>query len=273
MSQSFLDDDRLVDLLIQQATTGLAGDERAELERLLALHPGADADSIERAVVALTLAAPAPREPLPPALRSRLIAQHAAIAGSPAANVVPLRPRTASDDAASAATPRRPAGALGWWAAAAAIVLAVFGWYPRFQSPAPVADAAQQRAQFLAAAPQALRWNFSAGGDSTGTAASGDVVWDAATQRGYMRFHNLAANDARQVQYQLWIFDATRDARYPVDGGVFDIPAGQAEVVIPITARLHVDKPALFAVTVERPGGVVVSSRERIAVLAKPAAG
>ena len=169
--------------------------------------------------------------------------------------------------------PRRATGALGLWAAAADIVLAVLGWYPRFQSPPPVADAAQQRAQLLAAAPQALRWNFSSGGDATGSAASGDVVWDAASQRGYMRLRNLAANDARQVQYQLWIFDAARDARYPVDGGVFDIPAGQAEVVVPITARLHVDKPALFAVTVERPGGVVVSSRERIAVLAKPAAG
>jgi hypothetical protein len=31
-----------------------------------------------------------------------------------------------------------------------------------------------------------------------------------------------------------------------------------------------VAEPALFAVTVERPGGVVVSSRERIALLAKP---
>ncbi|HVN99473.1 MAG TPA: anti-sigma factor [Steroidobacteraceae bacterium] len=270
MSQSFLDDDRLVDLLIQQATTGLADDERAELERLLAQHPQADADSIERAVVALTLAAPAPREPLPPALRARLVEQHAALVGNPAANVVPLRPRATTD--AAAPPPRRSPGGLGWWAAAAAIVLAVLGWYPRLQSPAPVADAAQQRAQLLAAAPQALRWTFSSGGDATGTAASGDVVWDAATQRGYMRLRNLAANDARQAQYQLWIFDAARDARYPVDGGVFDIPAGQAEVVIPITARLHVDKPALFAVTVERPGGVVVSSRERIAVLAKPAA-
>ena len=28
--------------------------------------------------------------------------------------------------------------------------------------------------------------------------------------------------------------------------------------------------PVLFAITVERPGGVVVSSRERIALVAKP---
>ncbi len=42
------------------------------------------------------------------------------------------------------------------------------------------------------------------------------------------------------------------------------------EVVVPILAKLHVDHATLFAVTVERPGGVVVSKRERIVVTAKP---
>lgn len=271
MSQSFLNDDRLVDLLIQQATCGLSDAEQVELEQRRAQYPGADIDSIEHTVAALTLAAPASSDPLPAALRARLLTQHAAFAGGSVGNVVRLRPPT--DVGAPASARPRSASALGWWAAAAALVLAVLGWYPRFQSQAPVTDAARQRAELLASAPQALRWSFAAGGDASGNAASGDVVWDAATQRGYMRFRNLAANDARQAQYQLWIFDAARDERYPVDGGVFDIPPGQAEVVIPITARLHVDKPTLFAVTVEHAGGVVVSNRERIAVLAKPAAG
>jgi hypothetical protein len=39
---------------------------------------------------------------------------------------------------------------------------------------------------------------------------------------------------------------------------------------VPIRARLPVGKPVLFVITVERPGGVVVSSRERIALVAKP---
>jgi hypothetical protein len=39
---------------------------------------------------------------------------------------------------------------------------------------------------------------------------------------------------------------------------------------VPITARVRVGKPVLFAVTIERPGGVVVSAREHIVVLAKP---
>jgi hypothetical protein len=68
-------------------------------------------------------------------------------------------------------------------------------------------------------------------------------------------------------QYQIWIFDAGRDKRYPVDGGVFDVPANAAEVVIPIRATLMVRKPAAFAVTVEKPGGVVVSGREHVVAL------
>jgi hypothetical protein len=68
-------------------------------------------------------------------------------------------------------------------------------------------------------------------------------------------------------QYQLWIFDAARDQRYPVDGGVFDVPANAGEVVIPIRASLMVRKPAAFAVTLEKPGGVVVSGREHVIVL------
>ncbi len=41
------------------------------------------------------------------------------------------------------------------------------------------------------------------------------------------------------------------------------------EVVVEIDAKLPVAEAALFAITVEAPGGVVVSSRERIALLAQ----
>ena len=79
----------------------------------------------------------------------------------------------------------------------------------------------------------------------------------------------VETNDPTQFQYQLWIFDKDRDDKYPVDGGVFDVgPDG--EVVVKISAKLHVNEPVLFAVTVEQPGGVVVSDRSRIAVTAAP---
>ena len=53
------------------------------------------------------------------------------------------------------------------------------------------------------------------------------------------------------------------------DGGVFDVPPGGGDVVVPIRVKLGVTRPKLFAVTVEPPGGVVVSNRERIPLLAK----
>ncbi len=105
--------------------------------------------------------------------------------------------------------------------------------------------------------------------DPAGRNASGDVVWHAASQRGVMRFRGLAPNDKRIAQYQLWIVDANRDARYPVDGGVFDVNES-GEVLVAIDARLPVGRATLFAVTLEAPGGVVVSTRERL-VLAAPA--
>jgi hypothetical protein len=40
-----------------------------------------------------------------------------------------------------------------------------------------------------------------------------------------------------------------------------------SEVVIPIRASLMVRNPAAFAVTLEQPGGVVVSGREHVVAL------
>jgi len=85
-----------------------------------------------------------------------------------------------------------------------------------------------------------------------------------------MTFRGLPPNDLQQRQYQLWIVDGKRNAAHPVDGGVFDVPAGQAEVVIPIGPRVLVHEAKAFVVTLEVVGGVVVSDREQIVVLAKP---
>jgi anti-sigma-K factor RskA len=137
----------------------------------------------------------------------------------------------------------------------------------------PTATLAERRTALLANARALLKLDWTATKDPAALAAQGDVVWDNVTQTGYMRFAGLAPNDPAKQQYQLWIFDAERGDKYPVDGGVFDVPAGQTEVLVPISAKLKVIKPAMFAVTVERPGGVVVSGRERIVVLAQVSAG
>ena len=86
----------------------------------------------------------------------------------------------------------------------------------------------------------------------------GDVVWSNERQLGFMRLRGLPVNDPELRQYQLWIVDPRRDAR-PIDGGVFDIAGGKDEVIIPIDAKLDVNTPAAFAITLEQPGGVVVS--------------
>ena len=140
------------------------------------------------------------------------------------------------------------------------------------QTPRPLTPA-EERLALLQRGTAVTHADWSNTDDPASQGVKGDVVWDNSKQRGYLRFSGLAANDPGRSQYQLWIFDAKRDDRYPIDGGVFDIPAGATEVVIPINARLAVNDPAMFAVTIERPGGVVVSGREHIVALAKVAAG
>lgn len=95
----------------------------------------------------------------------------------------------------------------------------------------------------------------------------GEVIWSSSAQQGFMTIRGLPVNDISKEQYQLWIIDPTRDEK-PVDGGVFDI-TNATESIIPIRAKLQVDKPTLFAITIEKPGGVVVSDQKRLPLLAK----
>jgi hypothetical protein len=113
------------------------------------------------------------------------------------------------------------------------------------------------------------RWAGDAGGTGSGT---GDVAWDNERQRGFLLLRGFVPNDPARARYQLWILDAGRDDRYPVDGGVFDIPADAAEVVVPFRPALPVLRPSAFVVTVEGPRGAVVSERDKIVAYA-PAGG
>jgi hypothetical protein len=121
----------------------------------------------------------------------------------------------------------------------------------------------------VAALSDAVIAQWEPGGDGTGEEVTGEVVWSSSRQAGVMRLRGLAVNAPGEFQYQLWIFDRERDERFPVDGGVFDVPPGATEAEVVISAKLHVADPTLFAVTVEPPGGVVVSDRQRIATLAQ----
>ncbi len=84
-----------------------------------------------------------------------------------------------------------------------------------------------------------------------------------------MRFVGLPKNDPSVEQYQLWILDPERDDE-PVDGGVFDSDGSgkNGEFFVLIDPKLNVVSPAAFAITIEKPGGVVVSSQERLPLIA-----
>ena len=94
----------------------------------------------------------------------------------------------------------------------------------------------------------------------------GDVVWSLESQEGYLSFQGLPVNDPNVEQYQLWIIDPSRD-KHPIDGGVFDIVSNGTSI-IPIDAKLAVVNPQAFAITVEKPGGVVVSEQKRLPLIA-----
>jgi len=268
--QNEREDERVGELLMQRATGALSAPEADALARTLAAMPPGEVARWERAAAELTAAFAADdaaaREQLPPALAASLIATgerlvRAQERPAPSA-IIDVRPITSARSNMVAWS--------GWMAAAAALVF----WFavPRAApvvSPAPVATVAMLRDSLLAmdTASTPLAWTATA--DSSATGASGDVVWSDRAQRGVMRLAGLRPNDRRRWQYQLWIFDQSRDQKYPVDGGVFDVRAGQGEVLIPIDARVPVGEAVMFAITVEPAGGVVVSTRERIALLAQ----
>jgi anti-sigma-K factor RskA len=298
-------DEAMLDLLIKQVTEGLSPAEQRALDVLDTELASAYRRDLERAAAAVTLAGSAGQPPLPSDLAEHLAKQaadHFAAAAAAAAaatatvestaNVVPpanvadlSAARTLAGEKASVSARKQNSFGTygGWLAAAACLVLAIFVWERSPPAVAPVAvvtpppapvvapekpipTPAEERAALLAKS-DSLKISLGATKDPAAAGMTGDVVWDPAAQRGFLHFTGLAANDPAVHQYQFWIFDAGRDKRYPVDGGVFDVPANAGEVVIPIRAALMVRKPAAFAVTVEKPGGVVVSGREHVVAL------
>jgi hypothetical protein len=276
-------DEAMVDLLIKQVTEGLSPDEQRALDVLDSAVASANRREFERAAAAISLAGNAHAEALPADLARRVARwaeEHFTAAGKKVVGLDAARSAAASRPPPAAA-PR--SGIYGWFAAAACLVLAAFGWYrspppavPMAATNPPVQIAppakpvpttpAEDRAALLAKS-DSLKVAFGATKDPGAHGVSGDVVWDPVTQRGFLHFVGLAHNDPAARQYQLWIFDGGRDKRYPVDGGVFDIPANATEVVVPIHAALPVLSAKAFAVTIEKPGGVVVSGREHVVAL------
>lgn len=243
---------RLLDLAADRALGELSSEEQRELDALLAEHGDDALLELELAAAELELGHfddldEQAAEPLPAALRARLVSEGEALVSA----------RTPARLPTSTPAPR-PTSAAPWLLAAAAAVLAVVGWWPRASGPS---DTLQLYAT-LRADPSAIVHDWAATEHSPG--AGGEVVWSQDRQRGVMSIRGLFANDPTIEQFQLWIIDGTQE--HPIDGGVFDVVGD--EVLIPIDAKLAVADPKAFAVTVEKPGGVVVSAQERVVLLA-----
>lgn len=159
-------------------------------------------------------------------------------------------------------------GSSGWWTAAACLVLAIAAWIRPLHAPPlpktarPEAPSVARRALLADAGTIEIALEGTA--DPAAGSVHGDVVWDPIAQRGYIRFTGLPRNDPSVAQYQIWINDAARDPRYPVDGGVFDCPSAHRRVIVPIRPAVPVRRAKAFVITLEKPGGVVVSARQHV---------
>lgn len=151
---------------------------------------------------------------------------------------------------------------LPWLLAAASLLILL---WPQFVGqPAP----AVARAALLKSDAMLVQCDLQPGPSPRGGEVTGDVVWAADRQEGFLRLRGLPPLDPGH-RYQLWIVDATREGP-PVDGGLLDLPPSPGEVVVHVASRLPVQKAAAFVITLEDAKGVVVSQREHVVAIAKP---
>ena len=274
------DREKMLDLLFAKATTGLSAEESEQLRELEKAFPELkDDNSFELAAAAIGLINLKTDEPMPSHLRAKILddADRFFVSGKEEA----AESETEEFQKTFAFEPKRSIWqSLGWLVAAAAcIALVIVLWLPRNQptieeaeivpqqvTPAPTPNLAEQRRALLASANDVVQRNWTEFNPKQPRNVQGDVVWSNSAQKGFIRFQNLPVNDKTKEAYQLWIFDETQ--KNPIDGGVFDADEA-GEIVIPIDAKLEVKKPTMFAVTAEKPGGVVVSELGKVMAVAK----
>jgi len=279
---------RMLELLADKATFDLSENELLELKALEREFPDWKSEtSLEHAAASIGLIGLKIDEPLPKNLKSKILAEADQFFGETVSTAtvktesIDEQKAAPSDTIFSPVSYEKPAFDfsrwLGWGlAAAACLTLAANIWLTRVPAgnevagneKAPVTEktTTEKRNALLASAKDIVKTNW-ASPDKT-KELGGEVVWSDEKQEGYMTFKGLAANDKAKEAYQLWIFRDEKLEPHPIDGGVFDLNE-DGEVVVPIDAKLKVENPKVFAVTVEKPGGTVVSEREKIVALAK----
>jgi anti-sigma-K factor RskA len=276
------DRERMLDLLLAKATTGLSKEETEELKKLEEVFPELQNDnSFELAAAVIGLIDLKIDEPLPEPLHRRILAEADNFFESAEGSKQENFQSEEEHQKTFAFAPKSSIwNSLGWLVAAVAcIALAVVLWQTRADAPrvenaqnqpqtapAPTPGLAEQRERLIASANDVVIKQWTDFDPKKPRGVEGDVVWSNSAQKGFIRFRNLPVNDKTKEAYQLWIFDEAQ--KNPIDGGVFD--AGEAgEIIIPIDAKLEVKKPTMFAVTAEKPGGVVVSELGKVMAVAK----
>ncbi len=277
--------DRLLELLTYKAVFGLDEEERLELDSLQRTFPNLVEESkFDETAAAIALSAVSDVEEMPLALKSKVIKDASKFFAAEESDEQLTFDKTSrlSQNITPAVekTHWSMPQWLGWALAGAACIALVANFWLTQIGPNEIASVtptptvtpvtepsnAEKLQKFLASSKDLVRTAWTDPKDES--QKLGEVVWSDEKQQGYMVFKGLPANDAQKEAYQLWIFDETQDEKTPVDGGVFNIRE-DGEAIIPIDAKLKVKHPKMFAVTVEKPGGVVVSKREKIVALGK----
>ncbi|MBX3383798.1 MAG: anti-sigma factor [Phycisphaeraceae bacterium] len=270
-------DSRLSELLAQRSTEGLSGAEDKELDSLFEQEGIEDDLSLDVAAAACHLAFLAHElgdEPLemPEAARRRLEisgrvwvaarASQPAIRPSSADMTVhpPALPLKMTDQASA---PTKSSGMWPWLVAAGFALIAAVGW---FRTSVPV-NPGMDIVSAIAQAPDSAEWSWNDWDNPEVTGVAGSVVWSEALQCGYMKFRGLPSNNPASEQYQLWIVDK-RGLSQRVSGAIFDVNR-DGEVIVPVKPLIPVQDAALFAITIEQPGGTWVSDMSRRVVVAK----
>ena len=277
--------ERLLDLLSQRAIYGLNDSEQKQLDELMKTHPEfLDDDSFELTVAYVNLASLGRVESMPDSLKNRILADAENFFIKPTQQSSEVENeyenKTKSPEERNfVSSPRRVPfwQKLGWaFAAVAFVALAINIWQTRVSppvqreyvrvTPTPTPSFSEQRAGLLAENDIVKStWSAPTPTDQT---VSGDVVWSDAAQHGFARINGLPVNDKSRETYQLWVFEEGQGDATPVNAGTFDVNAA-GEVVFPLDAEIKIVHPKKFAVTVEKPGGVVVSKLKKIAAVAK----
>ena len=257
------------DLLVKKAMYGLSAEEQKQLSDLQR-DAGTDDNSLsfELAAAAIATVTLDKAEPMPAALRERIMADAAAHLPKQSAPTYTLE-QTSSRGSIF--------GWLGWaFATAACVVLAVNIFYVREQppivdvqpTPTPTPEKtvtpADMRNALMASGKALVRGTLGAG-SMKDVQPVGDVVWSDEMQTGYVRVTGLPKNDPQKETYQLWIVAENQNPKTPVDGGTFNVNA-DGEVIIPISPKVKALNPQAFAITIEKPGGVVVSTNPAVAL-------